>query len=122
MTVIEQRTYEAICSLATALEQEVPKITGQLNCIVGALEVIGSTPQDYHPKEDPKYCMDFDEWAARLDFSDRRRLMNFLWNDEGWHATCLREEDAPWEDASKLEPPDISESAMGPGDDEDLPF
>lgn len=40
----------------------------------------------------------FPEWAERLEFSDRRRLMNFLWNNEDWHSTCLREEDAPYAD------------------------
>lgn len=33
MTVLEQRTYEAICSLATTLEREVPKITKALLAI-----------------------------------------------------------------------------------------
>lgn len=120
LTVIEQRTYEAICSLATTLEKEVPKLNDRLNCIVGALEVIGSVPQDYHPREDPKYCMDFEEWAARLDFEDRRRIMNFLWNDRTWHDTCLREEDCPWEDKSKSEPADPQPPLCG--DDDDLPF
>jgi hypothetical protein len=114
MLVIEERTHHII-------QNELPEISKQLKEISGNLSVMTQVPE-FHPKEDPKFCMDFDEWAARLEFSDRRRLMNFLWNDERWHATCLREEDAPWEDASKLEPPDISESAMGPGDDEDLPF
>lgn len=71
-------------------------------------------------KEDPQYCMDFDEWAARLDFEDRRRIMNFLWNDSVWHDTCLREEDALWEDKSKSEPADPQPPLCG--DDDDLPF
>ncbi len=62
MTVLEQRTYEAICSLATTLEREVPKITKALLAI----------QQELH-EANGQY-------------------------------------------------PDIDQSAMGPGDDEDLPF
>lgn len=62
MTVLEQRTYEAICSLATTLESEVPKITRALLAI----------QQELH-EANGQY-------------------------------------------------PDIEQSAMGPGDDEDLPF
>lgn len=62
LTVIEQRTCEAICSLATALEQEIPKITKALLAI----------QQELH-EANGQY-------------------------------------------------PDIDQSAMGPGDDEDLPF
>lgn len=120
LTVIEQRACEAICSLATTLKQEAPEITGRLNCIVGSLEVMGSSGTKWQPKEDPKFCMDFDEWATRLDFSDRRRLMNFLWNNEGWHATCLREEDAPWNDPNKECPPEPPQPMCC--DDDDLPF
>ena len=43
MTVLEQRTYEAICSLATTLEAEVPKITKALETIATELSH-GSTP------------------------------------------------------------------------------
>ena len=62
LTVLEQRTCEAICSLATTLEREVPKITKSLSIIAEELHEANS-----------QY-------------------------------------------------PDISESAMGPGDDDDLPF
>ena len=62
MTVLEQNTYEAICSLATILEREVPKITKALLAI----------QQELH-EANGQY-------------------------------------------------PDIDQSAMGPGDDEDLPF
>lgn len=62
MTVIEQRTCEAICSLATTLEREVPKITKALLAI----------QQELH-EANGQY-------------------------------------------------PDIDQSAMGPGDDDDLPF
>lgn len=62
MTVLEQRTYEAICSLATTLECEVPKITKALLAI----------QQELH-EANGQY-------------------------------------------------PDIDQSAMGPGDDDDLPF
>lgn len=62
MTVLEQRTYEAICSLANTLEHEVPKITKALLAI----------HQELH-EANGQY-------------------------------------------------PDIDQSAMGPGDDEDLPF
>lgn len=62
MTVLEQRTYEAICSLATTLDSEVPKITKALLAI----------QQELH-EANGQY-------------------------------------------------PDIDQSAMGPGDDEDLPF
>lgn len=62
MTVIEQHTYEAICSLANTLEREVPKITKALLAI----------QQELHERNN-QY-------------------------------------------------PDIDQSAMGPGDDEDLPF
>lgn len=62
MTVLEQRTYEAICSLATVLESEVPKITKALLAI----------QQELH-EANGQY-------------------------------------------------PDIDQSAMGPGDDDDLPF
>lgn len=62
MTVLEQRTYEVICSLATTLEREVPKITKALLAI----------QQELH-EANGQY-------------------------------------------------PDIDQSAMGPGDDEDLPF
>lgn len=62
MTVLEQRTYEAICSLATTLEREVPKITKALLAI----------QQELH-EANGQY-------------------------------------------------PDIDQSVMGPGDDDDLPF
>lgn len=62
LTVIEQRTCEAICSLATTLEREVPKITKALSAI----------------------------------------------------AEELHEANGQY--------PDIDQSAMGPGDDDDLPF
>lgn len=62
MTILEQRTYEAICSLATTLKMEVPKITKALATI----------------------------------------------------AEELHEANGQY--------PDINQSAMGPGDDEDLPF
>ena len=121
LTVIEQRTYEAICSLATALEKEVPKVVGQLERIADVLKATGSSDTEWRPKQDPAYCMDFDEWAERLDFEDRRRLMNFLWNDKDWHATCLREEDCPWEDWDKSHPDTPPEPPLC-GDDDDLPF
>lgn len=62
MTVLEQQTYEAICSLATVLESEVPKINKALLAI----------QQELHEANE-QY-------------------------------------------------PDIDQSAMGPVDDEDLPF
>lgn len=62
LTVIEQRTCEAICSLATTLEREVPKIA-----------------------------------KALLDIRQELHEANGQY-------------------------PDIDQSAMGPGDDEDLPF
>ena len=62
MTVLEQRTYEAICSLATTLKSEVPKITKALLAI----------QQELH-EANGQY-------------------------------------------------PGIDQSAMGPGDDDDLPF
>lgn len=62
MTVIEQRTCEAICSLATTLKSEVPRMTRALLAI-----------------------------AAELHEANGQY-------------------------------PDIDQSAMGPGDDEDLPF
>lgn len=46
MTVIEQRTCEAICSLATALEKEAPKVSDQMHClprIAKALESIAES-------------------------------------------------------------------------------
>jgi len=120
LTALEQHALEVQMNTLPQINESLTKIAGQLNCVVGALEVIGSVPQEYHPKEDPQYCMDFDEWAARLDFEDRRRIMNFLWNDSVWHDTCLREEDAPWEDKSKSEPADPQPPLCG--DDDDLPF
>lgn len=62
LTVIEQRTCEAICSLATTLEREVPKIA-----------------------------------KALLDIRQELHEANGQY-------------------------PDIDQSAMGPGDDDDLPF
>lgn len=62
ITVLEQRTCEAICSLATTLEREVPKIT-----------------------------------KALLDIRQELHEANGQY-------------------------PDIDQSAMGPGDDDDLPF
>lgn len=64
MLVIEQRALEAVCSLATTLEREVPKIADRLDRIAVALESCSKN-----------------------------------------HA-----------------PPDIIQSAMGPGDDDDVPF
>ena len=45
MTVLEQRTCEAVCSLATALEQEVPKLDrlNYLPRIATALESIAES-------------------------------------------------------------------------------
>lgn len=62
MTVLEQQTCEAICSLATTLEREVPKIVKALS-----------------------------------DIADELHEANGQY-------------------------PDINQSAMGPGDDDDLPF
>lgn len=64
MLVIEQRALEAVCSLATMLEREVPRIADKLERIAVALE------------------------------------------------SCSK----------SREQPDISQSAMGPGDDDDVPF
>lgn len=112
MLVIEERTHHII-------QNELPEISKWLKEISGNLSVMAQVPE-FHPQEDPTYCMSFEEWASRLDFSDRRRLMNFLWNDEGWHATCLREEDAPWNDPNKECPPEPPQPMCC--DDEDLPF
>lgn len=112
MLVIEERTYHII-------QNELPELNKWLKEIAGNLSVMAQVPE-YHPKEDPTYCMSFEEWASRLDFSDRRRLMNFLWNDEGWHATCLREEEAPWNDPNKECPPEPPQPMCC--DDDDLPF
>lgn len=90
MMVIEEHTHQVI-------QSTLPKIADALKKINGTLEVMAQVPE-YHPKEDPVYCMSFVEWVERLEFSDRRRLMNFLWNNEDWHSTCLREEDAPYAD------------------------
>ena len=62
LTILEQRTCEAICSLATTLDSELPKITKALLAI----------QQELH-EANGQY-------------------------------------------------PDIDQSAMGPGDDDDLPF
>ena len=62
LTVIEQRTCEAICSLAATLENEVPKIA---KALLGIHQELHEANGQY---------------------------------------------------------PDIDQSAMGPGDDEDLPF
>lgn len=105
------------------LAEQLPKITAQLNCIVGSLEAIGSSDAKWQPKEDPVYCMGFDEWADRMDEEDQRRLMNFLWNNKEWHDTCLREEDFPYEDWNKSHPdtpPEPSQPMCC--DDDDLPF
>lgn len=64
MLVIEQRALEAMCSLATTLEREVPRIADRLDRIANALE-------------------------NRNTFLARQ---------------------------------DIAQSAMGPGDDDDVPF
>ena len=112
MLVIEERTHHII-------QNELPEISKWLKEIAGNLSVMAQVPE-YHPKEDPTYCMSFEEWASRLDFSDRRRLMNFLWNDEGWHATCLREEEAPWNDPNQECPPEPPQPMCC--DDDDLPF
>jgi len=120
LTQIELDALHAQMEAHHQLVEQLPKITAQLNCIVGSLEVMGSCDEKWQPKEDTTYCMSFEEWASRLDFSDRRRLMNFLWNDEGWHATCLREEEAPWNDPNKECPPEPPQPMCC--DDEDLPF
>lgn len=112
MLVIEEHTHRVI-------QSALPEIADALKKINGTLEVMAQVPE-FHPQEDPTYCMSFEEWASRLDFSDRRRLMNFLWNDEGWHATCLREEDAPWNDPNKECPPEPPQPMCC--DDDDLPF
>lgn len=112
MLVIEERTHHII-------QNELPEIGKWLKEISANLSVMAQVPE-FHPQEDPTYCMSFEEWASRLDFSDRRRLMNFLWNDEGWHATCLREEEAPWNDPNKECPPEPPQPMCC--DDEDLPF
>ena len=112
MLVIEERTHHII-------QNELPEISKWLKEVAGNLSVMAQVPE-YHPKEDPTYCMSFEEWASRLDFSDRRRLMNFLWNDEGWHTTCLREEGAPWNDPNKECPPEPPQPMCC--DDDDLPF
>lgn len=44
LTVIEQRTCEAICSLATTLEKEVPKITKALESIATDLSHESTPP------------------------------------------------------------------------------
>lgn len=97
LTSLEQHVLEVQMYTLPKINESLTEIAGQVNRVVGALEAIGSIPQEYRPKEDPQYCMDFEEWAARLDSGDRRRIMNFLWNNSLWHDTCLREEDAPWE-------------------------
>lgn len=112
MLVIEERTHHII-------QNELPEISKWLKEISANLSMMAQVPE-FHPQEDSTYCMSFEEWASRLDFSDRRRLMNFLWNDEGWHATCLREEDAPWNDPNKECPPEPPQPMCC--DDEDLPF
>jgi len=112
MLVIEERTHHII-------QNELPEISKWLKEVSANLSVMAQVPE-FHPQEDPTYCMSFEEWASRLDFSDRRRLMNFLWNDEDWHATCLREEDAPWNDPNKECPPEPPQPMCC--DDEDLPF
>lgn len=112
MLVIEELTHRII-------QNELPEISKWLKEISGNLSVMAQVPE-FHPQEDPTYCMSFEEWASRLDFSDRRRLMNFLWNDEGWHATCLREEEAPWNDPNKECPPEPPQPMCC--DDDDLPF
>lgn len=112
MMVIEEHTHHII-------QNELPELSKWLREISGTLSVMAQVPE-FHPAEDPAYCMSFDEWASRLDFSDRRRLMNFLWNDEDWHKTCLREEDAPWNDPDKECPPEPPQPMCC--DNDDLPF
>lgn len=129
LTQIELNALHAQMEAHHQLVEQLPKITTQLNCIVGSLEVMGSSDAKWQPKEDPAYCMTFDEWAQRMDSTDRRRLMNFLWNSKEWHATCLREEEAPWNDPDKEMPPlaprydgsNEQPDAFGPSEDE-LPF
>lgn len=103
------------------LAEQLPKITAQLNRIVGSLEVTGSSDAKWQPKEDPVYCMPFDEWAERLDDEDKRRLINLMWNSKEWHDTCLREEDFPYEDWGKSHP-DTPPEPPQPMCCDDLPF
>lgn len=125
LTQIEVNALHAQMEANRQLVEQLPKITAQLNCIVGSLEAMGSSDAKWQPKEDPNYCMPFEEWAERLDVEDHRRLMNLLWNNKEWHGTCLREEDFPYEDWSKSHP-DIPPEPPKPhfpcDTDENLPF
>lgn len=125
LTQIELNALHTQMEANHQLIEQLPKITAQLNCIVGSLEAMGSSDAKWQPKEDPTYCMSFQEWVDRLGIEDRRRLMNFLWNNKEWHDTCLREEDFPYDDWSKSHPdtpPEPPKPHFPCDTDEDLPF
>lgn len=105
MTRLEQETCEAVLHASHSIISNLGKIADSLQ------HLSNSTPVPICPDRPlPPECMDFDEWASDLCFDDRRRLMVFLWEHPYWHKTCVRM-------------PDIQQSAMGPGDDDDdLPF
>ena len=102
-----------------AVQHSLPKIADAVSELADAVSKIGVATSGWVPHEDPKFCMDFDEWASRLDSVDRRKLMNFLWNSRVWHSTCLREEESPWiDEPDTTQEPERDES----DEDPDLPF
>ena len=113
LTIIEVDTLRSI-------QHNLPRIAESAERIAAARGKTPEQPAQFAPKEDPAYCMSFQEWAERLDAEDRRRLMNYLWNSPDWHSTCLREEDAPWDDWSKTHPSEAPEPPQVPADE--LPF
>lgn len=58
MLVIEQRALEAVCSLATVLERDVPKIADRLDRIARALENANTCRQS---ETKPPLCCDDDD-------------------------------------------------------------
>lgn len=64
-------------------------------------EAFDEATGEFTPTEHQKYCMDFDEFATRLDADSRNKLMDYLWRSRRWHNSCLRDEEAPWSDTTE---------------------
>lgn len=49
--------------------------------------------KSYAGMELPDTCMDFVDWASRLDSADREKVMKLLWSDEYFRKTCIPMDD-----------------------------
>ena len=78
----------SMLQLTVGQQMMLEHITMALEGIREALEI----KQVAAIKPDEK-CMTYEEWSSRLDFEQRNKLMQFLWNHPDWHDTCIREED-----------------------------